>query len=84
MVQVDERRPTETGPTHLHESFAEHAPLRSSSPRHARGVVDLDAAAKRYALTLKRLPARRPCSTLPTWDSDLTDTPLPWCLETLC
>src|SRR4030095_16970252 len=60
VVQVDERVAAAGDPdrnlTHLHESLLEHAPLRREQI-HAMPVEspDLDAAAKRYALTLQEI-----------------------------
>jgi len=65
VVQVDERVATEGDPdrnlTHLYESLLKHAPLRSEQI-HAMPVesADLDAAAKRYALTLQELAGSPP------------------------
>ena len=65
VVQVDERIAPEGDPdrnlTHLYESLLEHAPLRSEQI-HAMPVesADLDAAAKRYALTLQELAGSPP------------------------
>src|ERR1044071_5653549 len=65
VVQVDERVATEGDPdrnlTHLCESLFERAPLRSEQI-HAMPVEsrDLDAAAKRYALTLQELAGSPP------------------------
>ena len=65
VVQVDERIAPEGDPdrnlTHLYESLLKHAPLRSEQI-HAMPVesADLDAAAKRYALTLQELAGSPP------------------------
>src|SRR6266567_4830128 len=60
IVQVDERIAPAGDPdrnlTHLYESLLEHAPLRPQQV-HAMPVEspDLEAAAKRYALTLQEI-----------------------------
>ena len=65
VVQVDERVAPAGDPdrnlTHLRESLLEHAPLRSEQI-HAMPVEssDLDAAAKRYALTLQEIAGSPP------------------------
>ena len=65
VVQVDERVAPAGDPdrnlSHLRESLLEHAPLRSEQI-HAMPVesVDLDAAAKRYALTLREIAGSPP------------------------
>jgi 6-phosphogluconolactonase len=65
VVQVDERIAPAGDPdrnlTHLHESLLEHAPLRPEQI-HAMPVEssDLDAAAKRYALTLQEIAGSPP------------------------
>jgi len=65
VVQVDERVAPAGDPdrnlTHLHESLLEHAPLRSEQI-HAMQVEspDLDAAAKRYAMTLQEIAGSPP------------------------
>jgi 6-phosphogluconolactonase len=64
-VQVDERVAPAGDPdrnlSHLRESLLEHAPLRSEQI-HAMPVesADLDAAAKRYALTLREIAGSPP------------------------
>src|ERR1043165_4253854 len=69
VVQADERVATEGDPdrnlTHLYESLLEHAPLRSEQI-HAMPVEsrDLDAAAKRYALTLREIAGSPPVMDL--------------------
>ena len=65
VVQVDERVAPPGDPdrnlTHLHESSLEHAPLRREQI-HAMPVEspDLDAAAKRYAMTLEEIAGSPP------------------------
>ena len=65
VVQVDERVAPAGDPdrnlTHLRESLLEHAPLRSEQI-HAMPVEssDLDAAARRYALTLQEIAGSPP------------------------
>jgi len=65
VVQVDERvappGDADRNLSHLRESLLEHAPLRSEQI-HAMPVesVDLDAAAKRYALTLREIAGSPP------------------------
>jgi 6-phosphogluconolactonase len=65
VVQVDERVAPAGDPdrnlTHLRESLLEHAPLRPEQI-HAMPVEssDLDAAAKRYALTLQEIAGSPP------------------------
>jgi 6-phosphogluconolactonase len=65
VVQVDERVAPAGDPdrnlTHLHESLLEHAPLRPDQI-HAMPVEasDLEAAAKRYALTLREIAGTPP------------------------
>jgi len=65
VVQVDERvappGDADRNLSHLRESLVEHAPLRSEQI-HAMPVesVDLDAAAKRYALTLREIAGSPP------------------------
>src|SRR6266850_3012561 len=65
VVQVDERVAPAGDPdrnlTHLRESLLQHAPLRSEQI-HAMPVesADLDAAAKRYALTLREIAGSPP------------------------
>jgi len=65
VVQVDERVAPAGDPdrnlTHLHESLLDHAPLRSEQI-HAMPVEtpDLDAAAKRYAETLRSIAGAQP------------------------
>ena len=65
IVQVDERVAPEgdvdRNLTHLRESLLEHAPLRTEQI-HAMAVEssDLDAAAKRYALTLQEIAGSPP------------------------
>jgi len=65
VVQADERVAPAGDPdrnlTHLRESLLEHAPLRSEQI-HAMPVEssDLDAAAKRYALTLQEIAGSPP------------------------
>ena len=65
VVQVDERIAPAGDPdrnlTHLRESLLEHAPLRSEQI-HAMPVEssDLDAAARRYALTLQEIAGSPP------------------------
>jgi 6-phosphogluconolactonase len=65
VVQVDERIAPAGDPdrnlTHLHESLLERAPLRPEQI-HAMPVEssDLDAAAKRYALTLQEIAGSPP------------------------
>jgi 6-phosphogluconolactonase len=65
VVQVDERVAPAGDPdrnlTHLHESLLEHAPLRREQI-HAMPVEspDLDAAAKRYAMTLQEIAGSPP------------------------
>ena len=65
VVQVDERVAPAGDPdrnlTHLRESLLEHAPLRSEQI-HAMPVEspDLDAAAKRYAVTLQEIAGSPP------------------------
>ncbi len=65
VVQVDERVAPPGDPdrnlTHLHESLLEHAPLRREQI-HAMPVEspDLDAAAKRYAMTLEEIAGSPP------------------------
>jgi len=65
VVQVDERVAPAGDPdrnlSHLRESLLEHAPLRSEQI-HAMPVesADLDAAAKRYALTLREIAGSPP------------------------
>src|SRR5256884_7842187 len=65
VVQVDERVAPAGDPdrnlTHLRESLLQHAPLRSEQI-HAMPVEspDLDAAAKRYALTLQEIAGSPP------------------------
>lgn len=65
VAQVDERVAPEGDPdrnlTHLRESLLEHAPLRPEQI-HAMPVEssDLDAAAKRYAMTLRELAGSPP------------------------
>ena len=65
VVQVDERVAPAGDPdrnlTHLRESLLEHAPLRAEQI-HAMPVEssDLDAAAKRYALTLQEIAGSPP------------------------
>jgi 6-phosphogluconolactonase len=88
VAQVDERVAPAGDPdrnlTHLRESLLEHAPLRLEQI-YAMPVElpDLEAAAKSYAVTLAEIAGSPPVLTLSTWDSDLTDTPAPWCLEIL-
>ena len=65
VVQVDERvapsGDADRNLSHLRESLLEHAPLRSEQI-HAMPVesADLDAAAKRYALTLREIAGSPP------------------------
>jgi 6-phosphogluconolactonase len=65
VVQVDERVAPAGDPdrnlTHLRESLLEHAPLRPEQI-HAMPVEssDLDAAAKRYAMTLQEIAGSPP------------------------
>ena len=65
VAQVDERVARAGDPdrnlTHLHESLLEHAPLRPDQI-HAMPVEasDLEAAAKRYALTLREIAGTPP------------------------
>ena len=65
VVQVDERVAPAGDPdrnlTHLHESLLEHAPLRREQI-HAMPVeaADLEAAAERYAKTLKEIAGSPP------------------------
>ena len=65
IVQVDERVAPAGDPdrnlTHLRESLLEHAPLRTEQI-HAMPVEspDLDAAAKRYAMTLEEIAGSPP------------------------
>src|SRR5262245_38004974 len=65
VVQVDERVAPAGDPdrnlTHMRESLLQHAPLRSEQI-HAMPVEspDLDAAAKRYALTLQEIAGSAP------------------------
>ena len=65
VVQVDERVAPAGDPdrnlTHLHESLLVHAPLRPDQI-HAMPVEasDLEAAAKRYALTLREIAGTPP------------------------
>jgi 6-phosphogluconolactonase len=65
VVQVDERVAPAGDPdrnlTHLHESLLEHAPLRREQI-HAMPVEspDLEAAAKRYAMTLQEIAGSPP------------------------
>jgi 6-phosphogluconolactonase len=65
VVQVDERVAPAGDPernlTHLHESLLEHAPLRREQI-HAMPVEspDLDAATKRYAVTLQEIAGSPP------------------------
>ena len=65
VAQVDERVAGAGDPdrnlTHLHESLLEHAPLRPDQI-HAMPVEasDLEAAAKRYALTLREIAGTPP------------------------
>jgi 6-phosphogluconolactonase len=65
VVQVDERVAPAGDPdrnlSHLRESLLEHSPLRSEQI-HAMPVesADLDAAAKRYALTLREIAGSQP------------------------
>ena len=69
--------------THLRESLLEHAPLRPEQ-LYAMPVEekDLEAAAKRYALTLREIAGLvRRCLTSSTWASVPTATPPHWCPE---
>ena len=65
VAQVDERVARAGDPdrnlTHLHESLLEHAPLRPEQI-HAMPVEspDIDAAAKRYAITLQEIAGSPP------------------------
>jgi 6-phosphogluconolactonase len=69
VVQVDERVASAGDPdrnlSHLRESLLEHAPLRSEQI-HAMPVesADLDAAAKRYAVTLREIAGSQPALDL--------------------
>ena len=70
VVQVDERvappGDADRNLSHLRESLLEHAPLRSEQI-HAMPVesADLDAAAKRSALTLREIAGSPPVLDLP-------------------
>src|SRR4029434_1420121 len=65
VAQVDERvaraGDADRNLTHLHESLLEHAPIRPDKI-HAMRVEssDLEAAAKRYALTLREIAGTPP------------------------
>ena len=65
MVQVDERMAPDGDPdrnlTHLRESLLEHAPIRADQI-HAMPVqsTELEAGAKRYAITLKEIAGSPP------------------------
>ena len=85
VVQVDERVAPAGDPdrnlTHLHESLLEHAPLRPEQiyamPVESPTWRPRPSATPRLS---RRSPARRRCSTSPTWASDLTATLPRWCL----
>jgi 6-phosphogluconolactonase len=77
VAQVDERVAPGGDPdrnlTHLRESLLEHAPLRPEQI-HAMPVEssDLDAAAKRYAMTLRELASSPPVLDVTDTDVGLT------------
>ncbi len=89
VFQVDERIAPAGDPdrnlTHLRASLLEHAPLPPEQI-HAMPVEmpDSEAAAKQYAQTCVRLPARRRCWTWPISGLVLTATPPRWCRAIPC
>ena len=89
VVQVDERVAPAGHPdrnlTHLRESLLEHAPLRPGQI-HAMPVEapDLEAAAARYARTLREIAGEPPVLDLVLLGLGPTATRRPWCPGIRC